>query len=170
MGLQRVGHDRATSLHFNENLLCIALGTLLNELWGLKWEGNPKKRGSVYAYGWFTLLYSRNWRSSVKQLYSNKNLFKNVITFPNLFLLDYRAIDYAGWYRGRGILITSGHFSIFLLNFQVTKRLVSKQGSFFLMLISSCVLLPTGQHRDSVSAFWTLIQLPGLCSPPSPWA
>ncbi|MXQ95326.1 hypothetical protein E5288_WYG005128 [Bos mutus] len=42
----------------------------------------------------------------------------------------------------------------------VTKRLVSKQGSFFLMLISSCVLLPTGQHRDSVSAFWTLIQLP----------
>ena len=60
MGLQRVGHDRATSLHFNENLLCIALGTLLNELWGLKWEGNPKKRGSVYAYGWFTLLYSRN--------------------------------------------------------------------------------------------------------------
>ena len=33
-------------------------------------------RGHMYAYGWFTLLYNRNWHSIVKQLYSNKDLFK----------------------------------------------------------------------------------------------
>ena len=26
---------------------CIAQGTLLNALWGPKWEGNPKKRGDI---------------------------------------------------------------------------------------------------------------------------
>jgi len=29
---------------------CTAQGTLLNALWWLRWEGNPKKRGYVYAY------------------------------------------------------------------------------------------------------------------------
>ena len=39
---------------------CIARGTLLNALWWPKWEGNPKKRGYMYTYSCFTLLYSRN--------------------------------------------------------------------------------------------------------------
>ena len=39
---------------------CIAQGALLSALWGPKGEGNPKKRGYVYTYSWFTLLYSRN--------------------------------------------------------------------------------------------------------------
>ena len=30
---------------------CTAQGTLLNALWGPKWEGNPKKRGYMYTYG-----------------------------------------------------------------------------------------------------------------------
>ena len=25
-----------------------------------EWKGNPERRGYVYMYGWFTLLYSRN--------------------------------------------------------------------------------------------------------------
>ena len=32
----------------------------LNDLWWPKWEGNPKKRGYMCIYSWFTLLYSRN--------------------------------------------------------------------------------------------------------------
>ena len=39
---------------------CIAQGTLLNALWWPKCEGNPKKRGYMYTYSWFTSLYSRN--------------------------------------------------------------------------------------------------------------
>ena len=35
------------------------------------WEANPRKKRHMYTHGWFTLLYSRNWHSSVKQLYSN---------------------------------------------------------------------------------------------------
>ena len=36
--------------------------------------------GYRYMYNWFTLLYSRNWHSSVKQLYSNKiNVKKRLI-------------------------------------------------------------------------------------------
>ena len=31
-----------------------------------------KKRRYMYAYGWFTLLYSRNQYNTVKQLYSNE--------------------------------------------------------------------------------------------------
>ena len=58
---------------------CIAQGTLLNALWWPKWEGNPKKRGYMYMYSWFTLLYSRNWHNSVKQLYCNEILKINKI-------------------------------------------------------------------------------------------
>ena len=31
----------------------------------------------MYIYGWFILLYSRIQQNIVKQLYSNKNSFKN---------------------------------------------------------------------------------------------
>ena len=75
---------------------CIAQGTLLSDLWWPKWEGNLKKRGYMYTYNRFTLLYSRNEHNIVKQLYSNKKknkyinkrLFKNRINrehFPNLW-------------------------------------------------------------------------------------
>lgn len=49
---------------------CIAQGTLLGALCWLEWEGNLKKR--VY-----TVLYNRNQHNIVKQLYANKNQFKN---------------------------------------------------------------------------------------------
>ena len=71
-----------------ENLLPTAAGTLVRDLWRLKWEGNPKGRGCVCTRGWFTLLYCRDRHGRVKQLYSSKNLFENVITFPNVFWLD----------------------------------------------------------------------------------
>ena len=35
---------------------CIVQGTLLNALWWLKWEGNPKKRVCVYMYSWLTCI------------------------------------------------------------------------------------------------------------------
>ena len=38
----------------------IAQETLLGVLWWPKWEGNLKKRGYMYMYNSFTLLYSRN--------------------------------------------------------------------------------------------------------------
>ena len=39
---------------------CIAEGILLNTLWWPKKEWNPKKRGYMYTYSWFSLLYSQN--------------------------------------------------------------------------------------------------------------
>ena len=33
-------------------------------------EKEIQKRGSMYTYSWFILLYSKNWHSTVKQLYS----------------------------------------------------------------------------------------------------
>ena len=69
MGSQRVRHNRATELNW------IAQVTLLSALWWPKWNKNPKKRGYVYTYGWFTLLYSRNQHNTVKQLYTNKKIF-----------------------------------------------------------------------------------------------
>ena len=41
-------------------------------IWWPKWKGNPGKRGYMYMYSWFTLLDSRNWHNTAKQLYSNK--------------------------------------------------------------------------------------------------
>ena len=38
--------------------------------WGA-WWGDSRRRGYMYTYGWFSLLYSRN-QHIVKQLYSNK--------------------------------------------------------------------------------------------------
>ena len=35
-------------------------GTLLSALWWPKWEGNPKIKGSMYAYNRLTLMYNRN--------------------------------------------------------------------------------------------------------------
>ena len=37
------------------------------------WEKDPKKRGYMYMYNWFILLYSGNQHNIVKQLYSDKN-------------------------------------------------------------------------------------------------
>ena len=34
----------------------------------------------MYMYSWFTLLYSRNWHNDVKQLYSNKDVKKNILS------------------------------------------------------------------------------------------
>ena len=48
-----IGIDICTLLYIkeitNENPL-LAQGTLLNALWGPKWEGNPKNRGYMYTY------------------------------------------------------------------------------------------------------------------------
>ena len=56
IGSQRVGHDRS-------NLAC-----------------------NMSMYRWFTLLYSRNWHSTVKQLYSNNFYFlkKHALQFVHL--------------------------------------------------------------------------------------
>ena len=55
---------------------------------GRGWEGNPRGRGCVFTYGWFTLLYSRNQHNIVKQLYSNlKKRNKIRHTFKNRMLL-----------------------------------------------------------------------------------
>ena len=61
-------------------IYCIAQGTLLTALWWPKWEGNPKKRGYMYTYSWCTLLYRKNEHNIVKQLYSNKNFKKRLLT------------------------------------------------------------------------------------------
>ena len=38
------------------------------------WMGRKsKKMGSMYTYGWFTLLYKRKYHNTVKRLYSSKN-------------------------------------------------------------------------------------------------
>ena len=73
-GLQRAGHDWS-------NLACtyilcvkdnrIAQGSLLNAQCWPEREGNPRTRGYVYTRGRWTLLYSRDKHSIVKQLYSN---------------------------------------------------------------------------------------------------
>ena len=42
---------------------------LLNALWWPKWKGNPKNRGYMYTYSWFTLLYTRNQHNIGKQLF-----------------------------------------------------------------------------------------------------
>ena len=49
----------------------------LNVLRWPKCEVHPKKRGYMYMFSCFTLLYSRNWHTIVKQLYSNKNKLTN---------------------------------------------------------------------------------------------
>ena len=65
----------------------IAEGTLLSALWWPKWEGNPKKKGYMYTYSWFTLLYSRNWHNTIKQLSSKKNFLKRKETMFHFSLL-----------------------------------------------------------------------------------
>ena len=77
-------HARHVGNRTEENLLPTAAGTLVRDLWRLKWE----RRGCVCTRGRFTLLCSRDRHGCVKQLYSSKNLFRNVITFPNVFWLD----------------------------------------------------------------------------------
>ena len=52
---------------------CITQGTLMNALWWPKWEGNPKKRGDMYMYSWFTLL---NWTAETNTTESNYTLIK----------------------------------------------------------------------------------------------
>ena len=47
----------------NENLLYSTETPPGALLWPKK-EGNPKKRGYMYKYVWFTSLYSRSWHSS----------------------------------------------------------------------------------------------------------
>ena len=49
----------------------------------------------------------------------------------------------------------------------MTKRLVSKHGPFLLVLVSFCVWSLTGQRRESVSGFWTAIQLGNVFTPQS---
>ena len=56
---------------------CIAQGTLLSALWRPKWEGNPKREDICICNA--ALLYSRNWHSSVKQLYSKKKKKINLL-------------------------------------------------------------------------------------------
>ena len=41
--------------------------------------GRKYKRGYMYLYCWFTLLYSRGWYNILKQLYSNKNLKRKIL-------------------------------------------------------------------------------------------
>ena len=59
-----IGIDIYTKYYLQNSQLMrtyyIAQRTLFNVLWWPKREGNLKKRGSMYTYGWFTLLYSRN--------------------------------------------------------------------------------------------------------------
>ena len=49
--------------------------TLFNVPRWPKREGSYKKRGSMYTYGWFTLLYSGNEYNILRQLYSNNFCF-----------------------------------------------------------------------------------------------
>ena len=41
------------------------------ERWDGGWEGGSRRRGYTYTYSWFTVLYSRNQHSIVKQLSYN---------------------------------------------------------------------------------------------------
>ena len=51
--------------------------TLFNALQWPKWKGNPKKRGHMYTYSRFSLLYCRNYHNIAKQLHSNKIFLKS---------------------------------------------------------------------------------------------
>ena len=89
---------------------CVAQGTRLSALWWPRWERNLKKRGDIgaslvaqlvkkrgymYTYGWFTLLFNRKWHSSIKQLYSNKNKNENK---SNMFTWK-KGEAYMCWFR-----------------------------------------------------------------------
>ena len=39
---------------------------------GGHWEAGPRERGYMHTYSWFTTLYTRNWHTIIKKLYSNK--------------------------------------------------------------------------------------------------
>ena len=47
---------------------------LLSALLWFKWKGDPKKKGYVHTHYLFTLLYSINWHSNVKEVYSDKKI------------------------------------------------------------------------------------------------
>ena len=65
--VREFGMDRYTLLHLkwitNKGLLYIALGTLLNVMWQLGWEGSLEENGQMYIYGWVPLLYTWNYHN-----------------------------------------------------------------------------------------------------------
>ena len=42
--------------------------------WRERLEGGSKRRGYMYTYGWFMLLFDRKHQNSIKQLSFNKNV------------------------------------------------------------------------------------------------
>ena len=50
---------------------CVAQGTLLNVTWQPGWEGSLGKNGSMYVYGWVTVLFTWNYHNIVNLLNSN---------------------------------------------------------------------------------------------------
>ena len=53
--VREFGMDRYTLLYLkwitNQGVLYIALGTLLNVMWQLGWEGSLEENGYIYMYG-----------------------------------------------------------------------------------------------------------------------
>ena len=53
--VREFGMDRYTLLYLkwitNKGVLYIALGTLLNVMWQLGWEGSLEENGYIYMYG-----------------------------------------------------------------------------------------------------------------------
>ena len=70
----RVGHNRATkhsTVHENKSIDINKINHVNNGLWmGEGWEGGSRRRGHIYSYVWFPLLYGRNQHYIVKQLAS----------------------------------------------------------------------------------------------------
>ena len=56
-------------------ICCMAQETQLGALYQpreVRWEGDSKRRGYMYTYGWFMLKFDKKQQNSVKQLSFNK--------------------------------------------------------------------------------------------------
>ena len=71
-------------------LLLLCLNNQMGEM-GVGWERGPRRKGSTYTQSWFTLLYSRNQHSIVKQFSLGKksssiSLTRQIfISWPRVF-------------------------------------------------------------------------------------
>ena len=75
MGVQKVRHDWAikhSTAHEKQSLYINKISHVNNRLWvGEGWERGSRRRGYIYTYVWFPLVYGRNQHNTVKQLAPN---------------------------------------------------------------------------------------------------
>ena len=75
--VREFGRDVYTLLYLewitSKDLYCTAQEDLLNDMWQPGWEGSLGANGytHTYIYGWVPLLFTRNYHSTVNQLYTD---------------------------------------------------------------------------------------------------